>query len=71
MLHDRPKKGNNANERPIRGERKKEQSPPIMRSPALESAERQERQGLRHKPDRAMDDSHAIRQRRRGVPLIK
>lgn len=44
MLQDKRKQGNKADERLARGERRQDQSPPVVRSPALESAERQERQ---------------------------
>lgn len=44
MLRDRLKQGTSANERIARERKRGELSPPVMRSPALESAERQQRQ---------------------------
>ena len=44
MLRDRLKQGAGVNERMARERKRGELSPPVMRSPALESAERQQRQ---------------------------
>ncbi len=44
MPRDRLRQASNAGDRPIRGGSRSEQSPPIVRSPALEAAEREERQ---------------------------
>ena len=44
MLRDRLRQGYNVDERVARGRHRSELSPPVMRSPALESAERQEQQ---------------------------
>ncbi len=44
MLRDRLRQGYNVDERVARGRHRSELSPPVVRSPALESAERQEQQ---------------------------